>query len=80
MQSLRWILWNISLAAIPVALAYLLAAGAQALTLRNFFSVAHTLLDLSIRRVARSRTVRRRAVQQRVAQLAAAESSQHQAR
>jgi uncharacterized membrane protein len=35
MQSLRWILWNIFLAVIPVVLAYLLAAGALALTLRK---------------------------------------------
>lgn len=35
MQSVRWILWNLSLAAIPVVAAYLLAAGADALTLRR---------------------------------------------
>jgi glycosyltransferase involved in cell wall biosynthesis len=57
------------------------AGVSHALTLRNFFSVAHTLLDLSIRRVARwRRTVRRRATQRRVAPLAAAESPQEQAR
>jgi hypothetical protein len=48
----------------------------HALTLRNFFSVTHTLLDLSIRRVARwRRTARRRA-----AQPATANSLQHQSR
>jgi glycosyltransferase involved in cell wall biosynthesis len=51
------------------------AGVSHALTLRNFFSVAHTLLDLFIRRVARwRRTARRRAAQQRTARLAAAES------
>jgi uncharacterized membrane protein len=35
MQSLRWILWNLSLAAIPVVAAYLLAAGVQGWTLRR---------------------------------------------
>ena len=37
--------------------------ASSALTLRNFFSVAHTLLDLFVRRVARSRFFRRRAGQ-----------------
>lgn len=35
MQSLRWIVWNLSLAAIPVIAAYLLAMGAQGWTLRR---------------------------------------------
>jgi uncharacterized membrane protein len=35
MQSWHWILWNLSLAAIPVVLASLLAAGAGAWTLRR---------------------------------------------
>lgn len=35
--------------------------ASSALTLRNFFSVAHTLLDLFVRRVARSRFFRRQA-------------------
>jgi glycosyltransferase involved in cell wall biosynthesis len=53
----------------------------HALTARNFFSVAHTLLDLFIRRVGRWRwTARTRAAQRRAAQLAAAESLQHQVR
>jgi glycosyltransferase involved in cell wall biosynthesis len=57
------------------------AGVSHALSLRNFFSVAHTLLDLIIRRVARWRhAVRRRPTQQPVAPLAAAESSPHQAR
>jgi glycosyltransferase involved in cell wall biosynthesis len=58
------------------------AGVSHALTLRNFFSVAHTLLDLLIRRVGRwRRTVHRRAAaQRRVAPHAAAESSQPQTR
>jgi glycosyltransferase involved in cell wall biosynthesis len=57
------------------------AGVSHALTMRNFFSVTHTLLDLFIRRVAGwRRTVRRRAAQRRPAQIAAAESPQHQAR
>jgi uncharacterized membrane protein len=35
MQSWHWILWNLFLAAIPVPLAYLLGAGAEAFTLRR---------------------------------------------
>jgi uncharacterized membrane protein len=35
MQSWRWILWNLSLAVIPVVVGYLLAAGAQTWTLRR---------------------------------------------
>lgn len=35
MQSVRWILWNLFLAAIPVGAAYLLAWGAGALTVRK---------------------------------------------
>jgi glycosyltransferase involved in cell wall biosynthesis len=56
------------------------AGVSYALTLRNFFSVAHTLLDLFIRRVGRwQRTARRWAAQRQAAQIATAESSQHQA-
>ena len=52
------------------------AGVSHALTIRNFFSVAHTLLDLFIRRVA----PRQRAARQRAAQAAAAKSlQQHQA-
>jgi glycosyltransferase involved in cell wall biosynthesis len=53
------------------------AGVSHALTVRNFFSVAHTLLDLFIRRVARLRRPRAR---RPIAPLTAAESSRHRAR
>jgi glycosyltransferase involved in cell wall biosynthesis len=57
------------------------AGVSHALTWRNFFSVAHTLLDLLIRRVARWwGPAQRRAAQRRRVPQAAAESSPHRAR